>query len=162
MKKQAVQQILKGMMAWQLQLEEQLPQVFTMFEKQDIYDQQNLLEGLRTQLATQHDLKDESAKEWAWLKSTWEEKQIEQQRHQEIRHQAQIADQIRFRYLTVIETGEAVVVDGKSQLSVSTFPHQDPEEFEAFKTKYIHEAYSCCRLDLTVPAVRTHLGLDEV
>lgn len=160
MRQQAAKQILTDLMEWQLKLE--TVGSGTQAKEQQLFmkEQQQLLDELMDQLETQYDLSDYADEQWTTLRTTWEESLIEAERHRLVKQHAKAADHSKFRYLSVVETGEARVINGKSQLSLSAFPHDKPETLEEFKVRYLQEPYHCYQLDLTVPEVRAHLGLD--
>lgn len=162
MRQQAAKQILKELIAWQFRLEAE--GLTTEAKDHHLYvkEQQSLLDELMDQVESQYDLSDYADEEWISKKKAHEESLIEAKRHAKIRFQAKVADQLGFRYLSVIETDEPTWVDGQPHVSMSCFPHVEPEEMEAFKDKYIQEPCQCYRLNLRVPQVRNHLGLESV
>ncbi len=160
MRQQAAKQILTELIEWQLKLEATEPGMKTKEQKLYVKEQQSLLDELMNGLEDQYGLSDYADEQWTTLRTTWEESLIEAERHRLVKQHAKAADHSKFRYLSVVETGEPRVINGKSQLSLSAFPHDKPETLEDFKVRYLEEPYHCYQLDLTVPEVRAHLGLD--
>ena len=160
MREQAAKQLLIDLMEWQLRLEATEPGLNTSEQTQYVKEQQSLLDELMDHLESQYALSDYADEQWPFLRENWEQELVEKYRQEKIQFQAKAADHSGFRYLSVVEIGEPIVVSGEVQLSLSAFPHDEPEELEAFKKRYIHEPYNCYQIDLTVPEVRAHLGLD--